>query len=140
MLLGELIAARLQNFCHAISEKFSSDQMCLAPVPLHESREKMRGFNQSELLSQYISDRLGWPVWKGLVRMRATAAQATLSRQGRLSNIEDAFGVCVACPIPEIVFIVDDVVTTGATFSECRRVLQEAGVKEIYGIVLSHGL
>ncbi len=131
---------RIRDFCESISDDFSGDNVCLVPVPLHDSREKLRGFNQSLQLSRSISERMGWRVWNGVVRMRETAPQASLDRKGRLENIRDAFGVCVACPVPEIVFLVDDVVTTGATFSECRRVLQEAGVREIYGIMLSHGL
>lgn len=138
--LGGLMTMRIRDFCESISDDFSGDNVCLVPVPLHDSREKLRGFNQSLQLSRSISERMGWRVWNGVVRMRETAPQASLDRKGRLENIRDAFGVCVACPVPEIVFLVDDVVTTGATFSECRRVLQEAGVREIYGIMLSHGL
>lgn len=138
--LGGLMTMRIRDFCESIGENFDNEHVWLAPIPLHASREKMRGFNQSLLLSRYISSQLGWKVWEGLVRMRETLSQATLNRQERLENIRDAFVKCCDCPVPEIVFLVDDVVTTGATFSECRRVLQEAGVREIYGIMLSHGL
>lgn len=139
--LGELMTMRIKDFCRSISEDFYDDKVCLVPIPLHPAREYMRGFNQSLLLSRYISEQLGWRVWNGLNRQRETAPQATLTRHERLNNIRGAFSsLCSQCPLPEIVFLVDDVVTTGATFSECRRVLQEAGVREIYGIMLSHGL
>jgi len=88
----------------------------LVPVPLHARRERVRGFNQSQLLAAVIARRSGLPLGADLVqRARDTPAQAQLPHAARHSNLAGAFRRTGRVPVRGQVVIVDDVVTTGAT-------------------------
>ena len=103
----------------------------LVPVPLARARERERGFNQAELLAERLGERRGLrvrPRW--LVRLRATAAQSDLSAAARRANVADAFAAAPAVAGRDVVLI-DDVITTGATVSECARALTAAGVRRV---------
>jgi len=102
---------------------------CVVPVPLHPSRRRQRGFNQAADLAHH----LGLPVVAALRRVRATAAQTALPAAQRHRNLRDAFAAtsAAAALIDEIVVLVDDVSTTGATLEACARVLKESGVREV---------
>src|SRR5262249_28642025 len=100
----------------------------VVPVPLHPSRERERGFNQSLLLARRIGRVCKLPVRADLlVRTAATRPQAELAADAR-ANVRDAFAV----RRPELVkgrrvILVDDIFTTGSTASACARRLREAG-------------
>jgi ComF family protein len=97
------------------------------PIPLHTKRMRERGYNQSERLAKGLADATGGSVAAHLlIRTRYTESQATKSREERHKNILDAFGTTGS--IPTAVWLVDDVMTTGATLKECIRVLRAAGV------------
>jgi len=91
--------------------------LVLVPVPLHASRERERGFNQSALLARIASRHLGCPVVEDLLeRRRATRPQARLEGRARAANVDRAFERCAPLPAgSERLVVVDDVVTTGAT-------------------------
>ncbi len=86
----------------------------LIPVPLHQKRLRLRGYNQSQELARYWGQQLNIPVLKNsLYRHRETLAQTTLTAQERLPNVWGAFNT--KGKLPEHVALVDDVYTTGAT-------------------------
>lgn len=101
---------------------------CVVPVPLHPWRRLRRGFNQA----RDLAERLDRPVVKALWRVRATAAQITMSAAGRRTNVRNAF---IESPFVSIdgaiVVLVDDVRTTGATLEACAEVLKHAGAREV---------
>ncbi|MCX6733372.1 MAG: ComF family protein [Candidatus Peregrinibacteria bacterium] len=134
-VLGMLLVMRMKKII--VSAPYT-----LTPIPLHHARERERGFNQSELLAGVISRALGGRVVHVLERRRETRVQATLSRKERIYNVRGAFGMRKGFvgKVPETVFVLDDVITTGSTFVECARVLRAAGVRRVYGIMLAHGL
>jgi ComF family protein len=102
----------------------------LVPVPLHVSRLRQRGFNQSIELFLPVARAMGIPLLREVViRHRATSSQVGLSRSQRRRNLRGAFVVRES--LPEHVAIVDDVVTTGTTVNELARVLRRAGVERI---------
>ncbi len=110
----------------------------IAPVPLHPSRERERGYNQSELLARGISKSTGIPVANGvLARIRNTPPQVSMSTpEERRRNVVGAF-TCVGDVAGKRVLLVDDVVTTGATVAECAAQLRQAGAVSVW--VLSFG-
>ena len=110
----------------------------IAPVPLHPSRERERGYNQSELLARGISKSTGIPVANGvLARTRNTPPQVSMSTpEERRRNVIGAFE-CVGDVAGKRVLLVDDVVTTGATVAECAAQLRQAGAASVW--VLSFG-
>ncbi|MEO9254509.1 MAG: ComF family protein [Tepidiformaceae bacterium] len=98
-------------------------------VPLHRSRHRSRGFNQSKL----ILDALSWPTGQGsLHRMRKTETQVGLRAGERRSNVSGAFSYDGPSLTGLTVAILDDVVTTGATVNECAAVLREHGARAVY--------
>ena len=104
------------------------DADCVVPVPLHPLREYSRGFNQAHDLCLH----LGPPVLPLLKRVRHTPSQIDLPRQERQHNVRDAFAIGGdERGGAQIVVLVDDVSTTGATLEACARVLKNAGVREV---------
>lgn len=98
----------------------------VVPVPLHRSRQRERGFNQSALLAARIARGLAVPCSAYLLRRRPTRAQSDLSAAERRANVRDAF-VASGGVAGRHVLVVDDVLTTGATVSECAHALLGAG-------------
>lgn len=97
----------------------------LIPIPIFADRLRERGYNQSELLCYGISDETGIPVLPNAVRRcRSTPKQALRGRDERIENVKDAFEVVDAASlIGKHVAVVDDVVTTGVTTTECIRAI-----------------
>lgn len=105
----------------------------LVPVPLHLSRLKQRGFNQSYLLARHIGKQLDIPVLKqAIIRQRATPKQAGLKQRARQQNLRGAFKLdshgseSTKQIRGKHIVIVDDVITTGSTLHEVARVLSRA--------------
>ncbi len=98
----------------------------LVPVPLSRSRLRLRGFNQSLDLARVLGAELGHAVFELLGRREGRGTQTRLGRRARAVNLESAIAVRPSSPYLPLVLI-DDVWTTGATISECRRALEDAG-------------
>ncbi len=107
------------------------DADLVAPVPLHRRRLFRRRYNQAALLAQAVAEAGGVAaVLDLLVRRRPTPSQGGRSRAGRLANVRGAFAVAPRHARRldgRRVLLVDDVMTTGATVSECARALRRAG-------------
>ncbi len=112
----------------------------LIPVPLHPRRQRERGFNQAEVIAEGFSEKLNFKINNDLHRSTYTNQQAKLSAVDRKVNLNSAFIFeSKEGYIPEKVLLVDDVFTTGATMSECAKVLKDKGVKIVWGLALAHG-
>ncbi|MEG1547622.1 MAG: ComF family protein [Clostridia bacterium] len=106
----------------------------LIPVPLHRAKRSERGYNQSELLCRKLSERTGIRVCTDmLLRTRNTVSQTALSAQARCENLKDAFKLAMPCDGKRIL-LVDDVRTTGSTFTECALTLKAAGAAAVYSM------
>jgi ComF family protein len=121
-MLGEMLA----------SGEGMEDVDLIIPVPLHRSREKERGYNQSLLLAIAIGEVLEVPVRKEvLIRKRRTTSQTKLSAEERVRNVSGAFRVPHGKIEGSSILLVDDVLTTGATLNACTEALLKAGVKKV---------
>ncbi len=104
------------------------DADALVPVPLHWIRHYRRGFNQAEELARGVS----LPVVHALRRPRRTVTQTDLPEAQRLANVGEAFRLRRGVTITgQVLVLVDDVSTTGATLDACARVLLEGGAAEV---------
>ena len=103
----------------------------ILPVPLHNSRLRSRGFNQSLELAREIKQKHHLPLLKGIKRVKNTAAQTLVKGDDRVANVKGAFSVSLKEPFPEHVAIIDDVVTTGATTNELAAQLKQSGVRKV---------
>ena len=113
----------------------------LIPIPLHRRRFLERGFNQAELLAGYLSQAFGSALRPELLkRVKYTKQQATLDRNNRLVNLKEAFEVTATAEIlGRTIFLVDDVLTSGATMNEAARALKAAGATQVISLVIAHG-
>jgi ComF family protein len=109
----------------------------ILPVPLHVSRLRERGFNQSVLLARRVGKWIGVKADLLLLRKdRPTPPQATLHVEERRKNLRGAFRLEDAARVRgKTVLLVDDVATTGATLNEAARVLKKAGAERVEAIV-----
>jgi ComF family protein len=131
------ISPRLGALMRERGAELLRDADCVVPVPLHRRREYLRGFNQAHDLATH----LGPPVQPLLQRIVHTASQIDLPRDQRVANVARAFSMAPGSrpstalgPVPGVVVLVDDVLTTGATLDACARVLRAAGVTEVRAI------
>ncbi len=110
----------------------------LVPVPLHPRRLRQRGYNQAALLAREVSRATGLPVREDLLaRRRNTPPQVqTASREQRRANVMDSFAVTGDAGGLAVV-LVDDVTTTGSTFSAAAAALKPAGAASVWGLALA---
>jgi ComF family protein len=104
----------------------------IIPVPLHPAKERIRGFNQSEIISRGIADASRLSVeTKILERLTVSATQTKRSRYERWTNVEGIFRVSDPQMIAgKHILLVDDVITTGSTIESCTtELLKTEGVK-----------
>ena len=105
----------------------------IIPVPLHPARERERGFNQAALLADLLSAQLSIQNKPVLERIRYTTTQTAFDRAERMENLHGAFRLRKNVDVRELrVLLIDDVLTTGSTLSECARVLKKAGASSVH--------
>lgn len=118
--------------CEYVSNREYAYPDMLIPVPLHNLRMITRGFNQAFELGTYASKVFNIPLLStALRRHRNTKAQSGLSRKQRRKNVRGAFYWHGAIKSARHVALIDDVMTTGTTVTECTRVLKKAGAKRV---------
>jgi ComF family protein len=124
--LGELIEA------FALEEMDTAAYDLILPVPLHRVRARDRGFNQSELIAREIAHCFPHAtVDLRLQRIRPTQAQSKLHGEARRENVRGAFAVVGEDLDGANVLLIDDVVTSATTVTECARALRLAGAGNV---------
>ncbi len=111
----------------------------LVPVPAHFLRTMGRGYNQAELLAKCLHKLSGLPIdTQILKKTKYTNRQAVAqSKKERLKQQSNTFAVISNVDHKNII-LVDDVLTTGATLSEARKVLLQAGAQEVRAVTVAH--
>jgi ComF family protein len=133
-VLGRMLAEAIAS----LEPDLPADTVAVIPVPLHRTKLRQRGFNQAELIARAAlkirphGDRLRLCAG-ALERKRETASQIGLTSHQRRENLRGAFEVAQPEAVKaREVLVVDDVFTTGATVSECARVLRRAGATKVW--------
>lgn len=108
-------------------------------VPIHRRKEAIRGYNQSELLAMFISNKTNKPLSKkNLIKHRWTREQNQLKKIERQDNLKDSFKIKNPNEIiNKRILLIDDIITTGATFDECGKILKNSGAREVVGLALT---
>lgn len=135
--LGELLSKTFK-----LLPTTSYELLTILPIPLHPSRLKSRGFNQSELLTEKMKACLNYKLlttnYHLLSRTKSTPSQVqSQTRAARLKNLENAFALTGSIHREKTYLLIDDIATTGSTLEQCCKVLKENGAKEVWGLVLA---
>ncbi len=123
VMLGKVYGTRLLDY------GFSSEFDIILPVPLHESRRRKRGYNQSAKFAEGLSEKLSIPFSDTLLaRARNTQTQTRKTRLNRWQNVSEGFMIKDNAAIKgKHILLVDDVITTGATIEACGQALLKNG-------------
>jgi ComF family protein len=128
IFLGKLLAA-------AVNDKIQEWKIDLiVPIPLHRLKRAERGYNQSDFIAKGMEKILHVPVKSRLIkRIRFTETQTSMNLVERKENMKDAFAIRRNKIVKgKNILLLDDVITTGATISECGRIILESGATNVY--------
>jgi ComF family protein len=144
--LGRHLGGLLVSVWDSLPHTEDSAAALIIPVPLHSSRSRERGFNQSELLAEGLVRALKkrnsaerMPVVSSNLRRKlATPPQTGLSVSARRENLRGAFEVANPEDVRgRVVVLLDDVMTTGTTISECAKVLKRTHAAAVMALTLA---
>lgn len=111
-------------------------------VPIHRRKKAFRGYNQSELLGEYIAKALNIPLLKNhLIKSKWTVEQNKLGKIERIDNLKNSFKTVNTKDFEgKEILLIDDIITTGTTLEECSKSLKEGGAKKIYGLAITSSM
>ncbi len=110
----------------------------IIPIPLHNKRLRMRGYNQAIEIAKPLAKQLKLPLLTdAVIRLKHTPAQTRSKAKERRLNLRNSFGCKTILPYASIA-IVDDVITTGTTVNEVAKVLKKNGVQQVYAWSCAH--
>ncbi len=137
--VGEVLSDLLAGYFMKYGIIFPENTVII-PTPLHKSRYRERGFNQSEIIGQHLSDRFSIKMEKNLLfKIQKTKSQMELAGEERKQNILGVFAVKNQDLIKnKTILLIDDVKTTGATLEEAACVLKKAGAHRIWATTIAH--
>lgn len=125
------VAKRLASLVEGVEEYKSAK--AIAYVPRSLERKRRFGSDHNEEIAKQLSQMTGIPVGNYLASPEKSLEQKSLSAAQRRKNVKNSFSLTDEKP-PEVIILIDDVFTTGATCGECARMLKKAGAKKIYGL------
>lgn len=119
-----------------LNRKELNSAQAYVPVPLHKTRFRERGFNQSELLAKVIAGINGIPVINALERLKNNRPQSSMPDiDEKRANVKGIFATVTDCEIKgKRLILVDDVYTTGSTVNECAKTLIKSGADEVLAL------
>ena len=121
---------------YAYQHKIGEECDLIAFVPTNPSTLRERGYDQAQLLAEALSEMLEIPWVSALEKTRETAPMHGLKPDERRANVLGAYQVCCEEDLlkGKRVLLVDDILTTGSTLSECARMLRTAGAERVFGL------
>ena len=128
IFLGKVLAAEIK------SSKTNWKFDLIIPIPLHQLKKAERGYNQAYYIAKGVGKIFKVKVSdRSVKRIKYTESQTTMNLNEREENISGAFKVKWNTRVRgKNILLLDDVITTGATISECGKILLEAGASKVY--------
>lgn len=135
---AEFYAEDIYRHFHEEIDRMNAE--AIIPIPLHSSRKRKRGYNQSELVAGKLSALTGIPMEADLVkRVKKTVPQKELDAVGRQNNLKKAFNINADVVKLNKTILIDDIFTTGSTLDAVALELKHRGVRFVYFITLCIG-
>ena len=128
LILGKMLGRQLAGSWTKAPVSWLKQKPIIMPMPLHSRRQRERGFNQSLYIAQGISALSGWPIDQKMRRLTYQAPSAKLNYHDRQKQ-NKIFSYPDQLPPNQVIIIVDDIITTGATAQAAANALKEAGAK-----------
>jgi len=137
--LSKALASLIITHFQLINKELDPSQSVLIPLPSSKKRLRWRGFNHSEEIAKEISISWNIPLVSDcLIKTKETPHQTEVSLEERKENIRGAFQLKDPFQLEDKkILLVDDIFSTGSTIKEAARILRQAKVKEIIGIVVA---
>ena len=134
-ILGDLLINALKD------QQNLGKNLLITAVPIHYLRKARRGYNQAEILADYVSTKLNLPKNFNLIKkIRKTKPQVQTEGAARRKNLINSMKICKGLKLKsKTIIVVDDVFTTGTTLNECARILKVAGARRVWGLVVAKG-
>jgi len=137
-IFEQILNISLENY----KEYFNENEYIIIPVPLHPLKQRIRGFNQSEILSNSISKILNLKSYNNiLIRFKNNSPQANQTDiSKRKENAKNIFKINENLKHlinNKNIILVDDVFTTGSTLNECAKILKQNNANTIISICLA---
>lgn len=137
-IIGDMMLDRAQGFIQDI------DFQTVIPIPMHKSKKKSRGFNQSEILAKKIAFGLGKEYRNDILfKQRNTPPMSSLDSTERRINLHGAFQIGYnkdEAIKDKDIMLVDDVYTTGSTLDECATLLKKSGTDKVFIYTFASGV
>lgn len=129
--LGELIGRKYGH--ELLRNNFQQNYDLVVPVPLHKTKLRRRGYNQSAAFASGLGEVLNIPIMEFAIKRNVmTSTQTRKSRIARWKNVDNIFSVPQPSDVQDKrVLLVDDVITTGSTLESCAEALYTSGCKSV---------
>lgn len=129
---GEILADLIKD------KLIGYDDYYLTYIPMTKNKIKQRGFNQCEYISSRLSQIVNLKSENTLVKVKETKNQKTLIKEERIKNLIGAFEIRKGINVKNKNYIlIDDVITTGATINEAKKILKNNGANKIKILTLA---
>lgn len=144
---ADVAAGLLWELCGEVIADYRSlarEHIILTGIPSSPSERRRRNINHTDAIIQrlrflYLDDEKFIFIPGAISKIKDTPPQMTLPREKRLTNLTNTFHITQPEAVAgKVVFVFDDVTTTGATFAEAKRALREAGAKEVACFAVAH--
>ena len=142
-ILGNLLYTNLIEYISEIQSFSAGSTIIVIPVPVSETKRKLRGYNQSEIIAKSFCENNPsiFELNNNIICKKTNSIpQAKINnRKKRLKNIINAFSIQNKQEIKnKTIIIIDDVTTTGGTMLEIIKLLNKNGAKRVFGFAVAH--
>jgi ComF family protein len=141
-MLGKKLSEYMTEEISELRQIHNGQRFIIIPVPLHHDRLRERGYNQAEKIARAFIQNTNADIFELrtdiISKNKDTGHQARIhNKKIRLKNMVGAFSINKDIK-NRIIFVIDDVTTTGATLSEIIKILKKSGAKQVIGLAVAH--